>query len=155
MSAILCEVGRLDDARRHFELLMTSRLDELPPDYYTALVIPAFATVACARLGDKRSAKRLHALLEPHSHLFVRVGPSWLGATTHHLGLLAATLNHIDEADAHFAAAERSYAALDAKPWLARLHSDWAAALLTRQRGDDNRRAEELLERAEAYRRLA
>jgi len=80
---------------------------------------------------------------------------SWFGATTHYLGLLAATLDRPDEADARFAAAERTYASLGAKPWLARLHSDWAATLLTTHRGNDDRRAEQLLERAAAYRRLA
>ena len=56
-------------------------------------------------------------------------------------------------ADARVAAAEQSYASLDAKPWLARLHSDWAAALLTRRHGDDDRRAEQLLKRAATYQR--
>jgi predicted ATPase len=152
ISATLCEIGRLDDARGHFELLMSSLLDELPHDY-TALATPAGASIACARLGDRRSAARLHAILEPHSHRFVNAGVSWWGATTHYLGLLAATLDRLDEADARFATAEQSYASLDAKPWLARLHSDWAAALLTRRHGDDDRRAEQLLKRAAAYRR--
>jgi hypothetical protein len=48
-----------------------------------------------------------------------------------------------------------SCAALDAEPWLTRLQTDWAAAPLTRRRGDDNRRAEQLLERSATYRRLA
>ncbi|MDX6718695.1 MAG: hypothetical protein QOJ63_949, partial [Solirubrobacteraceae bacterium] len=153
MSLVLCEVGRVDDARRHFEVLM-SELDPLPHNYL-ALAIPAYASVACARLGDKRSAIRLYAILEPHSHRFVTRGSGWLGAATHYLGLLAATLDRLDEADARFAAAEQSYIALGAEPWLARLRSDWAAALLTRRRGSDERRAEQLLERAAAYRGLA
>lgn len=52
-----------------------------------------------------------------------------------------------------FDAAERCYVSLDAKPWLARLQTDWAAALRTRHRGDDEQRAEQLLERAAANRR--
>jgi hypothetical protein len=128
-SAVLCEVGRLDDARRHFELLMSSRLDDLPPDYM-ALLIPVFASIACARLGDTRSAQQLHALLEPHSDRLVITGASWFGAATHYLGLLAATMDRPDEADAHFGAAERTYTSLDAKPWLARLRKDRAATLL-------------------------
>jgi hypothetical protein len=150
--ATLCEVDRPDDARRHFELLMDKELEELPPDY-TSLMVPACASVACAQLGDRRSAARLHTMLEPHSHLLVNAAPCWLGATTHYLGLLAATLERLDEADARFAAAERSYDSLGARPWLARLHGDWAAALLSRRRDDDERRAEQHLERAAAYRR--
>jgi hypothetical protein len=154
MSLVLCEVGRLDDARQHFELVMSSQLDELPHDA-TALMLLACASVACARLGDRRSARRLHAILEPNNHRLVNAGSAWLGATAHYLGLLATTLDHRDEADARFAATERCYASLDAKPWLARLYSDWAAALLTRPSGDDDRRAEQLLERAAAYHSLA
>jgi ATP/maltotriose-dependent transcriptional regulator MalT len=149
MSAILCEVGRLDDARRHFDLLMSDGLDDLPPDYQ-ALMIPVYASIACARLGDVRRAERLHEILEPQSHRLVPTGAAWFGATTHYLGLLAATLGRSDEADARFAAAERTYASLDAKPWLARLRNDWTAALFTRRRGGDDRRAEQLLERAAA-----
>jgi hypothetical protein len=125
-SAVLCEVGRLDDARRYLELLMDSPLEELPHDY-TMLAIPALASRACARLGDTHNATRLHAILEPHSQRLVTAGASWFGATSHYLGLLAATLRRADEADARFAAAERTYASLGAKPWLARLRSDWAA----------------------------
>jgi hypothetical protein len=131
MSLILCEVGRLDDASQHFELLMSNRLNDLAPEY-RALLIPVFASVACARLGDARRARRLHTILEPHSSRLVTTGASWFGATTHYLGLLAATLGRRDEADERFAAAERTYVSLGAEPWLARLRSDRDAALLAR-----------------------
>jgi hypothetical protein len=131
---------------------MSTFFDEHLHDYM-ALAIPALASVACAQLGDTRSANRLHAILEPHDHELIGAGPCWLGATPHYLGLLAAALQRPDEADARFAAAEGSYVALDAKPWLARLHNDWGATLL--RRGHDHRRAEQLLERAAAYHRIA
>jgi hypothetical protein len=153
-SLILCEVGRLDEARGHFEQVMSSGLDELPHDY-SALAIPAQASVVCARLGDKGSAEQLYAILEPHSHRLVSGGVSWFGATTHYLGLLAATLDRHDEADARFGATERTYATLDAKPWLGRLYSDWAGTLLTGGRGEGDRRAEQLLKRAASCRGLA
>jgi DNA-binding SARP family transcriptional activator len=136
VSAILCEVGRLDDARGHFEWLMSTGLDELTPDY-TALAIPAFASIACAKLGDVRSAERLHAILEPESDRLVVTGASWFGATSHFLGLLASTLGRPDEADGRFAEAERAYASLDAEPWLVRVRSDWADALRARGQRDD------------------
>jgi hypothetical protein len=127
MSVILSEVGRLDDARGHFEALMSGPLkDELTPDY-TALVIPVYASIACASLADTERALQLVEILEPHSHRLVTTGASWFGATTHYLGLLAATLGRADEAEERFAAAERTYAALSAEPWLARLAADRAA----------------------------
>ncbi|HWI06033.1 MAG TPA: hypothetical protein VNT54_00785, partial [Solirubrobacteraceae bacterium] len=126
-SLLLCEVGRLDAARAHYDPLM-GELAELPHDY-TALAIPAFAGVACRRLGDAAGAARLHALLEPHAHRLVNTGSSWFGAVAHHLGNLAAMMGRDDEAQARFDAAERVYEALDATPWLARLRRDRASAI--------------------------
>ena len=127
-SAILCEVGRVEDARGHFEFVMRDGLDRLQPDY-TALVIPVYASVACARLGDVRRAARLHELLEPHRDRIVSTGAGWFGTTAHFLGLLAATMDRPDEAEAHFASAARTYESLGAAPWLARLSRDRATAL--------------------------
>jgi len=127
-SAILCEVGRVEDARGHFEFVMRDGLDRLQPDY-TALVIPVYASVACARLGDVRRAARLHELLEPHRDRIVSTGAGWFGTTAHFLGLLAATMGRPDEAEAHFASAACTYESLGAAPWLARLGRDRATAL--------------------------
>jgi hypothetical protein len=129
MSLILSEVGRLDDARQHFELLMSSGLDDLPPNYM-ALLIPVYASVACARLRDTARAEALHAILEPESDRLVNTGAAWFGSTSHYLGLLAATLGRADEAEERFAAAERTYELLRAEPWLARLRRDRMAAQL-------------------------
>jgi DNA-binding SARP family transcriptional activator len=133
-SMILAEVGRLDDARRFLDVLMLSDLDRLPPDY-TALLIPVYASVAAARLGDVRSAERLHAMLEPRSERLVTTVASWFGAVNHHLGVLARTLSRLDEAEARFADAERTYESLDAKPWLVRLRNDRAATLVAGVQG--------------------
>jgi DNA-binding SARP family transcriptional activator len=147
MSMVLSEVDRLDDARAFFELLMSHDLDHLPPDY-TAFLIPVYASIACTRLGDVRSAERLHAMLEPHSERLVTTGASWFGAVNHHLGLLAATLGRPDEADARFADAAQTYESLDAQPWLVRLRHDRTATLLARRRG--TYRSAQLAERAAA-----
>jgi DNA-binding SARP family transcriptional activator len=142
MSMILCEVGRLEDGREHFELLMSRGLDDLPPDYL-AILIPVYASVACAHLGDASRADRLRELLDPHRERLVTTGASWFGATTHYLGLLAAVLGRSDEADARFADAQRTYATLNAQPWLARLHSDRSSAARgARRRGSDAIRLE-------------
>ena len=131
MSAILCELGRIEDARGHFEFVMRAGLDDLPPDYM-GHAIPVYASIACAGLGDARRAARLHELLEPHRDRIVNTGAGWFGTTAHYLGVLAATMERPDEAQAHFAAAARTYESLNAKPWLARLSKDRSAALLTR-----------------------
>jgi DNA-binding SARP family transcriptional activator len=129
MGVILSEVGRLDDARGHFELLMSEPLaPRLTPDY-TALVIPVYASIACVRLGDRANARRLHEILEPHGDRLVTTGASWFGVTAHYLGMLAATLGRSAEARTRFEAAERTYSSLGAAPWLDRLRRDRVAAL--------------------------
>jgi DNA-binding SARP family transcriptional activator len=140
MSMIDAEVGRLDDARRFLDLLMRNDLERLPPDY-TALLIPVYASVASARLGDVRSAERLHAILEPRSERLVTTVASWFGAVNHHLGVLATTLCRPDEAEARFADAERTYESLRAKPWLVRLRQDRDAALVAVARPANRRPA--------------
>ncbi|MDX6717911.1 MAG: hypothetical protein QOJ63_165 [Solirubrobacteraceae bacterium] len=140
MSLIFCEVGRLDDGRRHFELLM-DELTDLPNDYST-LPMLAHSAVACAHLRDASRAEQLYALLEPYGEQFVETGASWFGAVVHHLALLSVTMGRLDEADAHFAAAEIAYERLGAKAWLARCRLDRAVALI--DAGDDD------LERAHA-----
>lgn len=123
-----CEVGRLDDARPRFDALMRDELADLPHDW-AALAIPALASVACAHLGDAPRAERLYAMLEPFAGQFVDAGPSWLGATTHHLALLAATLGRRELAGAHFADAIERYGALGAGAWLPRARLDRARVL--------------------------
>jgi hypothetical protein len=140
MSMILAEVGRLDDARQFLDLLMGDDLDRLPPDY-TSLLIPVYASVACARLGDVRAAERLYAILEPRSERLVTTVASWFGAVNHHLGVLATTLGRPDEAEARFAEAERTYESLEAEPWLARLRHDRAATAVAVARPANGRGA--------------
>jgi hypothetical protein len=143
-AAIASEVGRLDDARGLLEALMHDDLRDLPYGW-TALVIPAAAGIACARLGHARHAATLFALLEPYAGQFVDSGPSWFGATTHHLANLSRTLGRLDEADAFFADAAGAYARLGASAWLIRARLDWARMLRARGRASDEPRVRELL----------
>ena len=138
--------GRVDDARRHLDALMADRLEDLPHDY-AALLIPAVAAHACARLGDRPAAVRLHSLLERHSDEFVDGGPVWFGAANHHLAVLAATLERVDEAEYRFGMAVSAYQRLNARAWLARAQIDWAEALLSRDSVAATRRGREMLGR--------
>jgi hypothetical protein len=132
MSAILCEIGNVRDARQHFEVVV-SELADLPNDYSTTAIL-AQSSVACAHLGDAPRAERLHALLAPIDGQFVNTGASWFGAVAHHLALLRATMGDFAGADAGFTAASEEYRRLGAEVWLARCQLDWAGTLASRWR---------------------
>lgn len=134
VSAILCEVGRAEDGRRHFDVL-AEELSDLPNDYATLATL-AQAAVACWHLGDSPRAALIDELLEPYADQFVNTGASWFGSVAHHLALMCATMDRPGDADARFAAAEAAYAKLGADAWHARCRLDWASALVARSDGD-------------------
>ena len=70
---------------------------------------PAWPAPSRAHLRDARRAQTLYAMLEPYAGQFVDSGPSWFGATSHHLANLAATIGRVDEADAASLDAARAY----------------------------------------------
>lgn len=117
-------------------------------DDFAMLAIPAAASLACAHLRDAERASELHALIEPYAGQFVDWGPSWIGAATHHLALLAATMGRLDEAHARFAEAVRVYEDVGALPWRARAQVEWAELLQARGTDGDAERAQDLLSRA-------
>ena len=131
------------DARRYVDVV-AGAFDDLPRDF-TTLPILAFCAVACARLGDRVAARRVHAELEPFAGLFVNTGGSWFGAVDHHLALLRAASGATADADAAFAAADAGYERLGADAWRARCRIDWARSLLERGAPDDRRRAGDML----------
>jgi hypothetical protein len=74
----------------------------------------------------------------------------WIGPVTHDLGLLAAALGRYDEAEQHFADAERFQERASAPASLVHTRLAWARTLLRRGRSDDASRARALLEAAKA-----
>jgi hypothetical protein len=69
-------------------------------------------------------------------------------AVVHHLGLLAATIGHYDEADERFGAAAVIHERLKAPAWLAHTRLEWARMLLARRAPRDAERTRELLGQA-------
>ena len=127
MSIILCEVGRLDDARAALRAAheqrprrSAARLHGAADPRRTRASPARGSATSAAPSGCTRSSSLTATGSSPPV-------ASWFGATNHYLGLLAATLGRRDEADARFAAAERTYESLDAEPWLARLRHDRTA----------------------------
>jgi hypothetical protein len=103
----------------------------------------------CARLDDRAAAPVLYRLLLPWAALNAADATDGIrGSISRYLGLLATTLDRLDDADRHFATAEEMNQRMGARPWLAYTRHDHARALLARNRSGDRRRAERLIDAA-------
>ena len=118
----LCEVGRVDEPAGASTCSCATTSPSCPTTGRPSASRrwPA----SRAHIADRPRAETLYRMLEPYSGQFVDSGPSWLGATTHDLALLAATLGRFDEADARFSEVADTYAVLGADPWLTRARRD-------------------------------
>ncbi|MGH9036530.1 MAG: hypothetical protein ACRD0O_12275, partial [Acidimicrobiia bacterium] len=141
-----CELGRGEDARAVFDPLMAV-LPDLPPDPNWILTVARTASV-CAELGDRAAAARLEQLLIPYADRIVGNGIVWIGSVAHYLGVLATTLGHFDEAEAHLIAGDIAHERLGAPGWRVRTRLEWARLLLTRREPGDAERARLLLDQA-------
>jgi hypothetical protein len=111
------------------------------------LLCLAYASEVAARLGDRKRAKQLRALLSPYANRVIGAGTNIvsIGHGARYLGLLAATLGERGEAAALLATATREHERMQARPWLAYSLLDQARLQSTARRAPA--RAEGLLER--------
>ncbi len=67
-------------------------------------MLAAQLSQVCAYLGDNQRAAALYRLMLPHAKRNVVPGAlfDYLGSVSHYLGLLAATMEHWDDAVRHF-----------------------------------------------------
>ncbi len=130
LATLLCEEGRLSEARDEFERLAAGGFDDIPRDLDWTIAIVLLSDV-CADLGDGKRAALLYAKLEPYADVNVVVGlaAACLGSVESFLGRLAATMGRSAEAERHFERALAANAALRAPACLARTQVDYACAL--------------------------
>jgi DNA-binding winged helix-turn-helix (wHTH) protein/tetratricopeptide (TPR) repeat protein len=146
------EVDDLESARRHFEMLAANGFDELPRDENWLFTL-AFASQACACLGDRKRAVILYHLLLPYADLVVSHAHlrAYIGSVESVLAGLAATLGQRDQAAVHYEAAVESERRMGVRPQLARTEYAYARMLLGGESTSpaDRRRARGLLASAE------
>jgi tetratricopeptide (TPR) repeat protein len=145
------EIGRVDDARAHFEVVAKNDFAGLPKDPVWMAAMEGLAEVA-AFLGDRERAAVLYRMLEPYAAMNAVVGGGFVctGPVSWYLGLLATTLGRFAEARAHFEGAIAMSERLRAKPLVARVRHDYARMLLRLGSAADLTKAKSLLERAAA-----
>ena len=145
LATMLCEEGRLAEAREEFSRLAAGDFDDIPKDLDWIVAMTLLSDV-CADLDDGARAALLYARLEPYADANVVIGLAavCLGSAASFLGKLAATMGDAALAERHFERALVVNERLGAPACLARTQVDYARAL-----GMGSPRAAELLAAAE------
>jgi len=143
------ESGRREEAK---EILVGIRGDGFAtiPRHYLRIPILTFLSRACAPVEAVDLAAELHELLLPHRDEMAMAQGGWIGPVTHDLGLLATVLGRYDEAEQHFADAERFQERAATPASLVHTRLAWGRMLARRGRPGDASRARALLEAAKA-----
>jgi DNA-binding SARP family transcriptional activator/tetratricopeptide (TPR) repeat protein len=147
LASALCEVDRLDDARKVFEPLVTSRFSEFP-FHVTWLTAMTLSADAAGHLGHQPAATILAELLAPWRDQLAYTGMTCEGSVARPLGVALATARRLDEADEAFAQATAVHERIDAPIELARTRVNWAQMLTSRGQSGDLDSARELLDGA-------
>lgn len=141
LGVALCEEGRLDEARDHFEWF-AARDFQMPRDYvwWTGMVN---ASEVCVALRDQVRAERLLELIAPWAHqvAVLGVGMSTFGAGNRIRATLESLLGRYEEAEEHFEEALVMNERLGAATFLVRTRRAYADMLLARGGGGDAERA--------------
>jgi hypothetical protein len=133
---VFSELGRQDEAKAAFEMLIAEGFGGLPPDNGHNARIPVLMGLseACITAADERAAGEIYDLLAQYSDQWFCVGwGSVVFASTHlMLGGLRGVQRRWDEATEHFEEAMRQHDAESAACAQARTLYQWARMLVRR-----------------------
>jgi class 3 adenylate cyclase/tetratricopeptide (TPR) repeat protein len=141
LAFLRADAGDLDGARREFEVLAANGFAMLPRDGARPAILHRVAET-CVLLGDAERAGQLYEMLLPYSRqlLISYTTMTCLAAADRDLGMLAATMGRLDDAERHLVAAEQLEDGFGAPPLVARTRLALARMLLQRGgRGDADR----------------
>lgn len=146
LAFLRADSGDLDGARQEFETLAANDFAVLPHDFTRSATLHRVAEV-CALLRDAERAAHLYEMLLPYSGQLLitfRIA-TCLAAADRDLGVLAATMGRLDDAERHLLAAEKLEDGFGAPPLVARTRLALARVLLRRGGPGDSERARTLL----------
>ncbi len=149
LALVYAEIGDEESARSEFERLAKDDFAQIPRDALWSTCLSYMADV-CVFLQDAQRAAVLYRLLEPYAEQAVVVGNSITcnGAASRSLAQLATVMEDWERAEANFRHAISFNERLQAIPWLAYTHLQYAGMLLRRGHPDDSTGAREHLQRA-------
>jgi hypothetical protein len=141
LACLLADAGRIEEARTVLGDLAVDDFRALYPDCEW-LLGAALASEASAALGDASAAAVLYGQLLPSEGLHaVGHAEGSVGAVDRYLGMLAATLGEVAEAERHFEAGIAVNEKLGAAPFAAHTQADLATLLRRRGEPGDAERA--------------
>ncbi|MCH8902188.1 MAG: tetratricopeptide repeat protein, partial [Chloroflexi bacterium] len=149
LAMLYCDTGRDDDARKILEEFSEDDLRQIPRDWTFVNAICTFINAA-RRLADKERARVLYEMLLPYRNQHVVVGDAvlYFGSAAYNLGLAAATMGDLDEAETLLKEAIEAERRCRARPYLARSQYEYAAVLVERGDPADQEKALELVNEA-------
>jgi tetratricopeptide (TPR) repeat protein len=144
LASLLFDVGKRDEARVTLDELARGEFAALYPDNEWLLGMGLAAETA-ARLDARDACATLYAQLLPYAgrHAIGHTEGS-IGAVDRYLGLVAGTLEQLDDAVRHLEAAVQVNERMGARPWTAHSRADLAAVLRRRDAAGDSARADAL-----------
>ena len=139
------------EAREYFEKF-ASASEEFTniPDETNYSITLALAAYVAYFLGDTPRAEILYGILKPYDGLNIAVVTGLLctGAASRILGILATTMSHWDEAEAHYLDGIAMNERIGAAPWLAHGRLEYAQMLLARDQPGDRQKALDQVDQA-------
>ncbi len=149
----LLDEGRDEEAREEWQRAAAMGAERAPDDGRWLAHMANLARIAAA-LEERELAEKIYRRLLPLAEWNVILGPIYtaapFGAVARLLGLLAASLERWDEAELHFQTAQRLHRSWGARPWLATTLHDHARMRMRRNRNQDRRDAQEMVDEARA-----
>lgn len=152
LALILAETGRRQEAAIELDRQAANRFAGVPRDFTWLVNIAGLAAV-CHSVGDRARAEVLYELLLPHAPYLVRVnqiGVGCSGPVAYLLGLLAMTLDRMDEAVRQLEAAITISERIGAPIFAVQARGKLADCLDSRGLPEDRRRVDQLRRQTEA-----
>lgn len=137
LAAVYAELGLVEEARAELGRLIPGGEVLLPADALRPVSLSYLADAAVV-VGDAERAEVLYRHLRPYENLCVVLYTiACYGPVSRYLGMLAAAVGRLDEAQAHFEHALARCDAMGSPVWLAHTQYHFARLLLTRRRAGD------------------
>jgi hypothetical protein len=142
------ETGRHDQASATLQAVDLATVGAMDRSFYWWTIVVALANTV-AQLEEPEWAALLQRLMSPYRGYNSTIGQAlFLGAASHHLGVLASTLQQWDAAVDYLHEALERHQAMGARPFVALTSRAYASALCGRDGPGDRERAQRLEEAA-------